>query len=511
MRLFTKQLIARFLILLLSAQVAFAQDYAPPPPGNPPPPPPDAGQQIFQQQELDQMLAPIALYPDALLSQILMAATYPLEVVEAARWSRANPGLSGEQAVNAVAQYNWDPSVKSLVAFPQIIQMMDQKLDWTERLGDAFLSQQPQVMETVQQLRSRAYTAGNLTTTDQIRVVPREQYIVVEPVNPQVVYVPYYDPTVIYGPWWWPAYPPVFWAPWPGYRVYRPGITIGFFFGSGVFLTANFFFGGCDWPERHIHVTQVTNNYFNYNTYVTRQTTIYNNVTTVNTVTGGTAVAWRHDPGHRAGVPYRDPNLRQEFARSAASDQGRRYFRGYNRTPFADRANPAAPAAPNSVAAAPAAVVQSIPQTRASPGAARTQTGQPPLNGPGVASRPDAGRAQEHRAPQMIIGGRENSNAVVTPSRPVASSPVAMSRAPLPLREPQPNAFENVGRGQDARSFSERGHASQPASAAPSMQGGFGGPARAPAPVFAAPPSAATVPAPRADRGERDGNQRSQH
>src|SRR5216117_719603 len=133
MKTFIRYALKQLLVLLVSASVAFAQ--------TPP------AQRAAAQPELDQMLAPIALYPDSLLSQILMAATYPLEVVEAARWSRANPGLQGEQAVKAVDDRGWDPSVKSLVAFPQIIMMMDEKLDWTERLGDAFLAQQSQVMD----------------------------------------------------------------------------------------------------------------------------------------------------------------------------------------------------------------------------------------------------------------------------------------------------------------------------------------------------------------------------
>ena len=162
------------------------------------------------------MLAPIALYPDSLLSQILMAATYPLEVVEAARWSRAHPGLKGDEAVRAADSYNWDPSVKSLVAFPQILDMMDDMLDWTQRLGDAFLDQESQVMDTVQNLRRRAYDAGNLRSTDQYRVDPQGPVIVIEAPNPLEYYVPYYDPFVIYGSWWWPTYPPVYWAPWPG-------------------------------------------------------------------------------------------------------------------------------------------------------------------------------------------------------------------------------------------------------------------------------------------------------
>src|SRR5947199_904119 len=153
--------LTQVLVLLLSVSLVFAQEAVSMPQQDAPTP-----SRTFTQQELDQMLAPIALYPDSLLTQILMASTYPLEVVEAARWSRANPSLKGDQAVQAVTQNSWDPSVKSLVAFPQILQMMDEKLDWTERLGDAFLAQQTQVMDTVQNLRQKAYEAGNLTSTD---------------------------------------------------------------------------------------------------------------------------------------------------------------------------------------------------------------------------------------------------------------------------------------------------------------------------------------------------------
>ena len=182
------------------------------------------GRPEASQQQLDQMLAPIALYPDALLSQILMAATYPAEVDEAARWSRDHPNLTGDDAVRAVADEDWDPSVKSLVAFPQVLARMAENPQWMESLGDAFLDQQPQVMDTVQNLRRRADAAGNLRSDDRIRVVESGPTVVVEYVNPQVVYVPYYDPLVVYGPWWWPAYRPVYWRPWPGYYA-RPGYT----------------------------------------------------------------------------------------------------------------------------------------------------------------------------------------------------------------------------------------------------------------------------------------------
>src|SRR5258706_11569770 len=139
---------------------------------------------FYTQAELDQMLAPIALYPDALLSQVLMAATYPIEVAEASRWCRANPGLQGDDAVRAVQGEDWDPSVKSLVAFPQILQRMEERPEWTQALGDAFLAQQPQVMDQVQRLRQRAEGRGNLRSDDRIRVVHEGPIIVVRPARP---------------------------------------------------------------------------------------------------------------------------------------------------------------------------------------------------------------------------------------------------------------------------------------------------------------------------------------
>ena len=174
---------------------------------------PDSAPQPYSQEELDQMLAPIALYPDDLLAQILMAATYPLEVVQAARWSRSHPGSRGENAVALVDNGDWDPSVKSLVAFPEILSMMDDKLDWTQRLGEAFLADQASVMASVQKLRRAASSAGNLATNDQMVVDNSGGDIGIEPAYADQVYMPYYDPRQIYGPWWWPAAPPVYWTP----------------------------------------------------------------------------------------------------------------------------------------------------------------------------------------------------------------------------------------------------------------------------------------------------------
>lgn len=209
----------------------------------------------YTQAELDQLLAPIALYPDALLSQVLLAATRPQEVAEAARWSRANPGLEGDDAVRAVQFEDWDPSVKSLVAFPDLLARMYERLDWTEALGDAFFVQEPVVMETVQELRRRARAAGHLAPDERLQVQEDGGAIIIEPTTPQVVYVPYYDPWVVYGPWWWSAYPPVAWAPWPGYVLHRrPGIASGIWWGPAVGISIGYLYGSVDWYQRRVRI-----------------------------------------------------------------------------------------------------------------------------------------------------------------------------------------------------------------------------------------------------------------
>ena len=199
---------------------------------------PAHAQRSYNQGELDALLAPVALQPDGVLSQILMAATYPDEVAAAARWSRANPHLRGDQAVRAVDPESWDPSVKALVAFPDLLARMEESPQWLRELGEAFLQQQAQVMDTVQSLRQRARANGQLNTTEQTAVYQQDNAIVIEP-RTQIVYVPYYDPYVVYGSWWWPHYRPVFWRPWH----VRPA-----------FVSVGFFYSRPDWHHRHVHV-----------------------------------------------------------------------------------------------------------------------------------------------------------------------------------------------------------------------------------------------------------------
>ena len=162
-----------------------------------------AASDTFSSEQLEQLVAPIALYPDPLLTQILMASTYPLEVVEAERWVKANPGLTGDKLDAALKEQDWDPTIKALVSVPDVLDQMSQNLDWTQDLGDAFLAQETQLMDTVQKMRGLAYDEGNLKTTEQQTVTQEpDKIIVIQPSDPQIIYVPTYSSTVVYGPSW---------------------------------------------------------------------------------------------------------------------------------------------------------------------------------------------------------------------------------------------------------------------------------------------------------------------
>jgi Protein of unknown function (DUF3300) len=200
--------------------------------------PSQAQARVYNQAELDALLAPVALYPDPVLSHILIAATYRDDLRDAAAWSRANPHLAGEDAVRAVEPLPWHPSVKALVAFPELLARMHESPQWAADLGAAFLEQEPHVMDTVQALRRRAQASGYLQNNPQQQLYEEGQAISVYPAQPQVVYVPYYDPYVVYGPWWWTSYRPVYWRPW----FARPAVFVS----TSVFVTR------VDWRRRHV-------------------------------------------------------------------------------------------------------------------------------------------------------------------------------------------------------------------------------------------------------------------
>lgn len=261
---------------------------------------------LYRQEELDQMLAPIALYPDALLIQVLMAATYPLEVVAADRWVRANPNMQSDDLALALEQKNWDPSVKSIVNFPSVLAMLSERLDWMQRVGDAFLAQKDQVMDTVQELRARAQAAGNLQTTVEQRVVIQNREIIIEPANPSIIYVPVYNPAVVYGPWWYPAYPP-FW-------YYPAGFVIGpsvFAFGPAFYVGPawGYAWGGCSWRRHHVYVSPYRNMALNKHMRWNEWDKRYPGK-------NGGPVEWKHNPVHRKGVAYKDPSVHRLYGQT---------------------------------------------------------------------------------------------------------------------------------------------------------------------------------------------------
>jgi len=191
------------------------------------------------QAELDALLAPVALYPDDVVRLVLDAATAPAEIAEAAQWTRNNRGMTAEDSVRAVQGSAWRPSVKALVAYPELVERMAESPQWMADLGNAWVSQQAQVMATIQALRQRAYSSGTLQSNEYQTVQPTDQGIAVVPTMPYVYYVPYYDPLVVYGGWWWPAYRPVFWRPWHARPVFVTQVAIvnrGFHTGPHAFF-----------------------------------------------------------------------------------------------------------------------------------------------------------------------------------------------------------------------------------------------------------------------------------
>jgi len=262
---------------------------------------------MLSDQQLDQLTAPIALYSDPLVGQILMAATYPLEVVEAQRWLQdpVNAAVKGSDLVTALKQESWDPSIKSLVPFPQILAAMSDDIEWTEEIGDAFLAQQGAVMDSIQRLRHRAAADGALISTPQQTVSTDAQDIAIEPADPITVYVPYYDPTVVYGPWPWAEYPPSYFPP-PVGVVFGAGVLIGFGVGCPV-VGPLWGWNRWDWGYHRLDVAFGPPGA---------------------QVPAPPPRPWAHDPSHRRGVPYRDPLLAARYGKE--SEDSRRNFSGFS-------------------------------------------------------------------------------------------------------------------------------------------------------------------------------------
>ena len=258
-------------------------------------------EQLLDAGRLYQLVAPIALYPDPLLAQVLMASTYPLEVVQADRFAKANKNLKGDKLKEALAKQDWDASVKELVSTPTVLAMMSDKLDWTEKLGDAVLAQQADVMDAIQRLRAKAQANGKLETTEQQTVTVTQeagqQVIEIEPASPDVVYVPYYDPAVVYGEWPYPEYPPYYYPPPAGYVV-GGAIATGLAWGIA-YAIAREIWDDIDWDHGE----------YRYRSGVFKK--------------------WRHASYHRRGVQYANDAVRNKFAKADTQPADRKLdYRG---------------------------------------------------------------------------------------------------------------------------------------------------------------------------------------
>ncbi|MET6676520.1 DUF3300 domain-containing protein [Citrobacter amalonaticus] len=292
----------------------------------------------FTTAQIDQWVAPIALYPDPLLSQVLMASTYPANVVQAVQWSRDNPTQQGDAAIQAVTNQPWDPSVKSLVAFPQLMTLMGENTEWVQNLGDAFLAQPQDVMDSVQRLRLLAQQTGSLKSTPQqtvtstpkksvaatpsttastsksgaVSAAPASTVIKIEPADPQVVYVPSYNPSTVYGAWPNTAYPPVYLPPTPG-EQFAGSFVKGFGYSLGV-ATTYALFSNIDWDDDDHHHDD---DHHGGNGYQHNGDNININVDNFNRISGQNLktqnMTWQHNPAWRGGVPYQNEATAQRF------------------------------------------------------------------------------------------------------------------------------------------------------------------------------------------------------
>jgi hypothetical protein len=362
----------------------------------------------FSEEQLEQIAAPVALYPDSLLMQIFMASTYPLEVVEAQRWLEGKK-LSGKDLEAALKDREWDASVKSLCSFPDVLNRMSENLDWTRDMGDAFLGQQAQLLDAVQRLRNKAYDAGQLkSSAEQVVTVQEDKIIVIEPAQPEVVYVPSYSPTVVYGTWPYPTtyYAPLYAPPPPGYGALA--FTAGMIVGGALW-------GDCDWDwgDSDCNIDIDNHNNFNRNTN--------NNFQQINNK------KWEHKAEHRKGVNYRDGATAKRFGGSGAGSRvSRGEARGFEQRGQAGdgRGAGAARPAPGRGAAAgsrearrsPSAAPRPAPGPGAGPssrqgrggamGGSRSPSGDRAASSRGASSRGSVSRGGSSRSGRAPSGGR---------------------------------------------------------------------------------------------------------
>jgi hypothetical protein len=396
--------------------------------------------QLLKAEELDALVAPIALYPDSLLSLVLMASTYPLEIVQAERWIKEKKQLKGAALKAETDKQPWDESVKSLVAAPDVLSMMSSKLAWTLKLGDAVLAQQPDVMDAIQRLRSKADANNKLTSSKEQRVTKSQgpggrQVIAIEQTDPDTLYVPYYDPNVVYGAWPYPEYPPYYWG-YPGYigaGIIAAGIGYGIgaaigWWGSG----NNYWGGGINWSGGgNIGNIGGGGNFGD----------IIRNRPRVNPLNGD---RWQHRPEHRQGVRYNNAAVRDKFGGNLRGAQNRMDFRGRD----------------GNQVLRPGQLPAGRPGAGQGPGS-RPGAGQLPSSRPGAGQRPGGGPKAGQRPSQRPGAGQRPGG------RPSAGQ--------LPARRGG-NALGNVGSGRVAHRQAARGRASLGGRGGPGgFRGGGGG------------------------------------
>ena len=424
-------------------------------------------QALLKPAELDQLVAPIALYPDPLLSEVLIASTYPLEVVQADRWAKSNSSLKGEALTAALAKQGWDDSVKALAQVPNVLTMMADQLDWTQKLGDAVLAQQPELMDAIQRLRGRAQANGKLQSTKELTVTVKSaapaqggggqaqegqapaQYIVIEPTSPTEMYVPYYDPAVVYGAWPYPDYSPYYFPPPPGY--YAGGaIAAGIAFGSAVAI-GHAIWGNCDWGRRNINVANRNVNINNLDR---------SNINNFN--------KWEHNADHRHGVKYNNADVRQKFAKNdiQAGKGARQDFRGKDGQKVIDSARPGA-------GDRPGGGDRDRSGAGDRPGAGASKGGERPAAR--SADRPGGGQKAAQKPAQKPAAKPSPSPA----DRPGGGQKAAQKPAQKPAAKPSPSrdtAFSNVQSGAKTRAQADRGRQSMGGGGgAPRVAGGGGG------------------------------------
>jgi uncharacterized protein DUF3300/endosialidase-like protein len=381
----------------------------------------------FSKAELEQLVAPIALHPDPLLSQILMASTYPTEVVQAERWAVEHKNLDGDQLQTEVEKQGWDSSVKSLVATPSVLTMMSKKLDWTQKLGDAVLAQQADVMEAVQSLRAKAYAAEKLKTTEQQKVSVKHeggrQAVAIAPADPATIYVPQYDPRVVYGEWPYSDYPPYYWE-----DSYGGVIGTGIVFGGGYalwrWISGGRYWGGdINWNGGDINFNR-----------------------------GARVEHWRHDPRHRGNVPYRDAHVAQRFGdanRAAARDT----LRGNADAGRGNLATKAGAAAAGAAAAGAVAKAKSGAAAKSRPSPAKQAAKAKSAKTKSAANRTKSARSANH------AGRSKSASRTRHASGRGAATHRAHARTRSPVRHAQRHAFRPSmgGRGGGFRASGFRG------------------------------------------------------